>query len=48
MHPIQRVFILLEGDHHDYKVRVYDAEGTSPLAADVAQQVLVLIREFAA
>jgi outer membrane protein assembly factor BamC len=41
------VRILLEGDRRDYKVSVLDFDGTSPLTADVAQKVLVLIREFA-
>ena len=42
------VQIIVEGENQDYRVSVLDAEGVAPLDADLAQQVLVLIKEFAA
>jgi len=40
--------IILRGASEDYRVSVLDAEGGGPLKAELAQQILVLIREFAA
>lgn len=42
------VQIVVKGDDQDYQVSVLDAEGTKPIDADVAQQILVLIREYSA
>ncbi len=42
------VQILVEGDRQDYRVSVLEADSKKPLDAEIAQQVLVLIREYAA
>jgi len=42
------VQILVEGDKQDYRVSVLEADSNRPLDAEIAQQVLVLIREYAA
>jgi outer membrane protein assembly factor BamC len=42
------VQLVIKGDNKAYDVRVLDAEGAEPLNADLAQQILVLLREFAA
>lgn len=39
--------IVLRGEKDDYHVSVLDAQGATPLKAEVAQQILVLIREYA-
>jgi len=40
--------IVVQGNKQDFRVSVLDAQGTTPLEAEVAQQVLVLIREYSA
>jgi len=42
------VQIKMQGQSQDFEISVLDAEGARPLNPDVAQQILVLIREFAA
>jgi outer membrane protein assembly factor BamC len=42
------VRIRMQGESQDYVISVVDAQQGTPLNADVAQQILVLIREFAA
>ena len=42
------VQILIEGDNQDYRISVLEPDSNTPVDAELAQQVLVLIREFAA
>ena len=42
------VLLRVTGTSEDYRVLVYDADGNARVEPDVAQQVLVLLREFAA
>ena len=42
------VQIKMQGESQDYIISVLDAKQGTPLNPDAAQQILVLIREFAA
>lgn len=42
------VQIKVQGDKQDYRVSILEADSDKPLDAEIAQQVLVLIREYAA